>query len=366
MRYLFCLLSLLLISRTAANAQANTEEVQVGRILQALQAGGSDLFTQLFVPFDTLYLAAQKFTDPDPNVMRKVSNLLQNPQKLQQFDPVFNPQMVADFNGVLKKGKDSGLHWGDMTMARYELEKMMLPRELIGLTSIMPMRMRGYIFVEDMLTRRRYVIDVSDIYMFRNKWYGGRLVNVLEAESIDDYLEKHAAERRMAKDKLLLEMYGEDTTGTATADTVKPRVMKNDGDDDDDDEDKKETRKDIVERKYYTGTFDNETKVEMYIRGMKGPCPEPACSWEAMYRFQDMDDYIRLEVTRAPDGTFIFNEEPEVGVMELKLSGDKFTGTWISLKDKTEYEVNFTEKKEVKGSKLFKLDEIMEDGEFSN
>jgi hypothetical protein len=337
-------------------AQANTEEIQVGRILQCLQVGGSDLFTRLFAPYDTVLSVAQKFTDPNPNEVKKVQNLMAVPQKLQQFDPVYNQQMITDFDAALKKGKDSGLHWTDMTMARYELEKMILPRELVGLTKIMSLRMRGYIFVEDMLTRRRYLIEVSDVYTLQNKWYGGRIVNVLEAETIDEYLEKRAAEKKMAKEKLLAEMYGTGDPSDAV-DTTKAIVKKNTDDEDDNEE---EQRRDVIERKYYTGTFDNETKVELYVRGLKGPCPETVCSWEAMYRFQDMDDYIKLEVTRGPDGSWIFNEEPEVGVMELKLGNEKFTGTWMSLKDKTEYEVNLEEKKEVKGKKLFKMDYIIE------
>jgi hypothetical protein len=99
---------------------------------------------------------------------------------------------------------------------------------------------------------------------------------------------------------------------------------------------------------------------------MKGPCPETICSWEAMYRFQDMDEFIKLEVRKTPDGVWHFDEEPEVGSMELKLQGDKFTGGWMSLKDKTEYEVNLTEQKEIRGRKLMQMDTIIENNLFSN
>jgi hypothetical protein len=205
-------------------------------------------------------------------------------------------------------------------------------------------------------------VGVRDIFTFKDKWYGGRLVNVLEAETIDEYLDKFAAERKIEKEKLLNEMYG--TVEIADVrDSVKPLAKA--ASDEEDDEDKEEMKKEVVERRYYKGSFD-ETGVELYIRGMKGTCMEPACSWEAMYRFQDMDDFIRLEVTRTPDGTWHFNEEPEVGSMELKLKGDKFTGTWMSLKDKTEYEVTLTEQKEVKGKKLMQMDTIMENNVFSN
>jgi hypothetical protein len=321
----------------------------------------------MFPHFDTLYKIAQQFTDPNPNETKKVLNLLQNPQRLQQYDPVYNSELGKDFDMVYKKGKDSGIHWTDIVMARYELEKMMLPRELIGLNKVMPIRLQGYIFVEDMLTRQRYIIYVKDVFTLRDKWYGGHLVNVLEAETIDEYISKLAAEKQMEREKLLAQMYGS-IDEEPVADTVKPIKEKSvlAIENEEEEEEEKERSGDVAERKYYTGTFDNETQVELYIRGMKGGCPETVCSWEAMYRFRDMDEYIKLEVTRGADGSWVFNEEPEVGTMELHLNDKKFTGSWMSLKDKTEYVVDLTEKEEVKGKKLMKMDDIMENGLFAN
>ena len=331
MRCLFPLLMCLCLSRSAG-AQAISEETQVGRIILSLQSGNVENHIGMFPSFDTLYKIAQQYADPNPNETRKVLNLLQNPRKLHQFDPILDPAIGSDFEAVYKKGRDSGIHWTDIVMARYELEKMMLPRDLIGLNKIMPIRLQGYIFIEDMLTRRRYIVYVKDVFTLRDKWYGGHLVNVLEAETIDEYISKLAAERQMERDKLLAQMYGtieeEPVTDTVRSDAKKPNLAMEEEDDDDDE---KESRGDVVERKYYTGTFDDETQVELYIRGMKGGCPETVCSWEAMYRFRDMDEYIKLEVTRGSGGSWIFNEEPEVGVMELHLKGNKFTGSWMSL-----------------------------------
>lgn len=364
MRYLSCLLLVLIPSILLRSyAQAPGEEQQVGRILLSLQTNTQSNYLGLFPSYDTLHKMVMQYTEANENEMRKLANLQRNVQRLQQFDPLYNPALASEFDWVYKKGRDSGLHWSDLVMARYELEKMMLPRELIGLNKIMPLRLQGYIFVEDMLTRRRYIVGVRDIFTIKDKWYGGRLVNVLEAETIDEYLEKLAHERKIEKEKLLNEMYGVAEVPEVTDSAKAATKVANTEEEDDEEE---ETRKEVVERKYYKGTFDNEMSVELYMRGMKGLCNENVCSWEAMYRFQDMDEFIKLEVTKGPDGTWIFNEEPEIGVMELKLKGDNFTGTWMSLKDKTEYEVHLAEKKEVKGKKLMQLDTIMENNMFSN
>lgn len=343
-----------------AFAQANSEEIAVGRVLISLQLQSQDKYISLFLPLDTLTKWMQEITPANENDARKLDNIRSNPNKLKEFDPTLDPDIIAGFNNTLIKGKDSGIHWSDLIMARYELEKMLLPRELIGLSQLMPIRLQGYIFVEDQLTRRRYIISVKDIYTIKGKWYGGRVTNVLEADNIDEFLDKYAVEKKMDKEKLLGLMYGNSDNIEMPAPDSNKAITQKMADSDNEEEEEKKVTKDIVERKLYKGMFDNETAVELYIRGMKGDCKETTCSWQAMYRFQDMDEYIKLVVTKAPDGTWIFMEDPEVGVMELKLQGDKLKGTWTSLKDKTEYEVDLTEKKEVKSKKLFELDDIIE------
>ena len=79
-----------------------------------------------------------------------------------------------------------------------------------------------------------------------------------------------------------------------------------------------------------------------------------------MYRFDDMDEFIVLDVERREDGTFVMTEE-EVGVMELKLQGATFTGNWTAFSDKTEYEAYLKEKSELKNKKLYKLDRTFEE-----
>ncbi len=362
MRYLLCCI-LCCLCFTVANAQVNSEEVLVNRVLITLQSGSDSLYTTLFSKYDELFKIMQSAQPGDENGAKRIANIRSNPQKLQQFDPQFNPEIVQDFDKVIKKGKDSGLHWTDMLITRYELEKAILPKELIGLEKIIPIRMQGYIFVQDLLTRRTYAIALKDIHSYNNKWYGGHVVNILEAESIDEYIDKLAAERKMEKKKLLEAMYGTadesstPVTDSVTAEVKKPEIKK---EEEEEEEKKPNTNRDVVERKVYTGRLDNEIDIELYVRSLKGACPQPACAWEAIYKFGDQDEYIKLEVNKTKDGKWQFTED-EVGMLEVTIKGDKLVGTWTSMRDKTEYDAVLTEKKEVKSRKLFQLDSLMEE-----
>lgn len=363
-RLLLCLVLLTACSWQVL-AQVNSEEVLINRILITLQRGDDSLYATLFPKFDELYKIAQNLQGTDDISSRRIANIRSNPKLLQQFDPQYNPDIITDFDNVKKKGKDSGLHWTDMLLMRYELEKAFLPKELVGFEKVVPIRMQGYIYVQDLLTRRAYIIAVRDIHSFNNKWYGGHVVNILEADNTDEYFEKLAKERKIEKQKLLEALYGNADAATPTAaDSAavvkKPAVAR-----DDDDDDRAKATNDVVERKLYTGKFDNEISVELYIRSLKGACPDAACAWEAIYKFGDQDDYLKLDVSKTPDGKWQFTEE-DVGVLEVTIAGDKMTGSWTSFKDKTEYDAVLTEKKEVKSRKLFMLDDIIENQGYAN
>ncbi len=347
MRHVYRLVFILIIFSCKAehsHAQAKSEKVHISFLLAGMQSQNSSVHSRLYPEFDTMFMHLEKHSP-----QTEVANLRADLTKLQKFDPAYNPELLRDFEYVIKKGIDSGLHWRDIILAGYELHKTPLTRNLIGLDKIIELRFHGFIFVEDMLTRRRYCIAVKDVECMKGKWYGGHLINILEAKTIDEYQAKLVIER---KKMLHPELF------VTVKDTSTNIIVKTD--DEDEEEDENKPRKDVVERIYYTGMFDNEIPVELYIRGIKGDCPAVSCSWEAMYKFQDHDEFIKLIVERAPDGKWLFTEDPDVGSMELDLSGDKFTGVWISLKDKTEYEVSFTEKKEVRSKKLFEMDDVIE------
>lgn len=359
----------MLLLTSVAIAQQKSEEALVKKIVQCFGTEDDSVYAGLFPKFDTLWNMAMRYSDTGVVNNRRINNLRSNPMNLQQFDPEYNKSILHDFKFIHKKGLDSGIHWRDLLIARFELEKAMLPRELIGLEKIIKYRLQGYIFVQDLLTRKIYCIAIKDVHGFNNQWYGGRIVNILEAESIEEYYEKLAAEKKVLKDVLIAQLYAlsdtigkaEDSTALAAAAISKkadnPLIVSTE----EEDEKKKPATSEVVERKLYTGLFDGEIKMELYIRSLKGPCPKPVCAWDAVYKFQDMEDYVILDVTQSKDGKLVLTEE-DVGVMEISFHGDKATGEWSSFKDKTTVEVELTEKKEVKNRKLFMLDDILEGG----
>lgn len=335
-------------------AQTKSEDVLVNKILTCLQRSDDSGYAALFPKAEDLVKIATDYQPQTEDDARRIVNMIDNRSKLESFDPAYNSLILSDFESIIKKGKDSGLHWNDILLARFELQKMRLPEDLTGFEKIATIRLGGFVFVKDMLTRRQYMVAITDVLFIGDKWYGGRVMNVLEADSEEEYNRKLAAERKAIQEMM--------ARGPEYMDSLKRAAIRKkqlDMEAAPEEEVERKNRTEIVERKLFVGTFDNETPVELYFRSLKGGCPAGICAWEAMYRLGDMDYFIALKVVKSPEGIFSFTEDDE-GIMELKLSGQKFNGTWISFKDKTEYEVRLKEKEEVKSKKLFKLDTILE------
>lgn len=339
-------------------AQTKTEKELVQEIITILQTNDDSGYVKLFPNMALMYEALGSAQPKDSFQLARLAKIQENAGELSRFDPEHNPKILDMMHFVKKKGTDSGLHWNDLAIAKFELDKQWLPKELYGFELIAPLRMQGYIFVRDMLTRRRYAIAVRDIFLINDKWYGGLTLNILEASSAAEYEEELAMEERELQKLMLAKKEGRLDKVLAQRDSIrKTRQLAMDEDEDEDLADP--ALKEIVERKLFTGYFDKQVEVELYVRYIKGACPQTVCSWEAMYKFGDMKDYVKLEVERKPDGTFVFTEQ-DLGVMELKMGGDTFTGVWISSKDKTEYETYLKEKQEVKDRRLVKLDQSYE------
>lgn len=343
-------------------AQKDTEKELVHEIVNILQMGDDSAYADLFPTTELMYEMANSFTPKNEFETERLAKLRSNMRNLRQFDPEQEPRIIDMMNFVRQKGADSGLHWGDILIAKFELDKQRLPYELIGFELIAPIRMQGYIFIRDMLTRKRYGIAVRDIFLINDKWYGGLVLNILEASSAYEYEESLADEEKELKILMAYKEQGLLDSVLAAKDSIRKSILYPGGiDEEEEDEIAQQTMfKDIAERKLYTGYFDKSIPVEIYIRSIKGTCPEQICSWEAMYRFGDIDDFIIIDVERLPDGTFVFTED-EMGVMELKLQGNTFTGTWTAVSDKTEYEVYLKEKEAIRDRKLFKLDKTFEE-----
>lgn len=356
----FCIL--MLGGTWLCTAQVKTEKELVNNIIVAMQGHDDSSYAMLQPSFDLMWQQVLGYNDTSAYKMRRLANLQQDPKKLQQYDPRYNPVILGLFDVLIEKGADSGLHWSDILIARYELQKQRLPRGMEGLELVAPIRMNGFVFVQDVLTRKMFCIVLTDIFVIQDKWYGGRVINVLEAANIQEYYAKRATEEKEMQALYLAMQNGTIDSIIAVRDSMKKANAPFQGMyDDEDDEQSSQVRKEVVERKVYVGKLDNEIDIEIYIRGLKGKCPSTVCQWEAIYKFGDLDEYLLLTVERKPDGTFVLTEG-EVGVMELQITNTGIMkGTWTSFKDGTGYEALLQEQKAIKGRVLNRLDNTMED-----
>jgi hypothetical protein len=335
-----------------AFTQVKSEAVLVNRLLICLSKADDSLYGSLFPKYQMLAETAFKAATKDEQDQQRRHNILSDPEKLRQFDPEYNSQIPISFREILIKGLDSGLHWSDILIVRFELEKTPLPKELVGLEKVVSINLEGYVFIQDLLTRKTFAIPVKSIFCIKDQWYGGHVLDILEADSKEDYVVKKAREKEWLERVRIALLNGD----SSLLERKQPKLTI------DEEEEQPKMRTEVLERRLFKGAFDNEIPVELYLRSLKGSCPEAACAWEALYKIGDADSYIKLEVTRSADGRYIFTEE-DVGVMELRLTGSHFQGSWISFKDKTEYDAMLVEKKEIKNRKLFELDDIIENGE---
>jgi hypothetical protein len=374
-RLIICLLPVLLFASIASakkrhdNGLPKTEVELLSKIINCLQYEDTITYTGLFADFDTVWKQVLEYPDTSAKIAEEMSHIRSHPEKVAQFDPYYNHDIVANFYAVVKKGENDHIHWNSISLVRYELYKEKLTRDLIGYEKIAPYRFRGFVFIKDELTRKIYCFTVSEMQQIQGYWYGGQVLNVFEATTTDEYLAKLDDEvktKRIMKETGMSEnevaaMLHKKTE--ANADSANEQEDKDD--DDEGSENKKNNvlhglmKKEVVDRKVYKGTFDNEIPIILYIRYLKGNCPEGVCGWEAIYKFGDQDDYIKLDVSKTDDGKWSFTEDPPLGSMELTLKGKTYTGSWLSSDEQTGYDVRLTETI-LTNKQLVHLDEIME------
>ncbi len=338
-------------------SQARSETELIHRLLSQLQSQNGVLHLHEHVAYATLWEAVLRHPNPD-----EVKNLIQHPDRLKAFDPVYNENFVKDFDRVVVKGLAQEIHWGDIQLARFELQPMVLTRDLAGLDKIINNRFHGYILVEDRLTRRRYVISFRDMLWMGEHWYGAHLLNILEADSFDEFLFKQEEERKpkVPKPPPPETPAEPPVPENPLAINVEAYYAQEEP------PESPEPPGEISERLYFRGQFDEEIEVELYLRGRKGACPEISCFWEGMYKFLDRHEFIKLKITRAPDGTFLMKEQPELGIMELVEEGEELYGDWISTRDGTGYDVFFRRKTDIQPEDYTRMDQIMQFGPWSD
>ncbi len=316
---------------------AKTEKELINKLVYVLQYQDSTTYSTLFPSFDTLWKTIMQFRDTNAMAMNEVGHLVRNAGFIKNYDPNFNPRIMQEFKSIMIKGEDSEVHWEHIVLVRYELKKMLLTRGKIGYDKIAPLRLEGYIFFKDMLTRETFGVAVKDIQVIKGMWYGGHLVDLQRASTEDEYIAKMREEERWLR-AMVEQGVDLDSFRRVTDSIIQARrallfdssaVVRH---------------REIVDRKLYTGLFDNEIPVVLYIQYLKGHCKEPVCSYAAILKFGDEDDYIKLIVSRTPDGKWSFLEEPDISNMELTLDDKVYKGTWLSARDKTEYEVRLKEK----------------------
>ncbi|HXS35955.1 MAG TPA: hypothetical protein VN721_04605 [Flavipsychrobacter sp.] len=358
MRYFYIsVIAILLFSASTAAAKSDkksnetpprTEEELINKILNCLQYQDSITYASLFPDFDTLW--TQVVSDSSYEDYAEMMQLRQHPDAVKQFDPYYNHKIVSNFYKAIIKAKDSGIHWKEIVLRSYKLQKIALTRDLIGYEKIAPIRFQGYVFIRDMLARKNYVFAVNEMQDIKGYWYGGQVINIYPASSIDEYLSKQYAE--VLKKKKMKE-FG------ITEDTVKDSASIAATIPQDDDDDAYSTPKEVVDRKYYVGKFDNEIPVKLYVRYLRGDCPDGACEWQAIYKFGDQDKYVKLDVSKTQDGKWSFVEDPPIGYMDLSLKNNVYTGSWSTADNQTGYDVRLTQT-DISNSEAQRLDEIIE------
>ena len=338
-------------------------------MLGCLAYRDSTSYANLFLPFDTLWSMVLHNPDRSPESTQAMNDLKEHPQSLIEFDPYYNHSIIARFNAVIKKGEDSGIHWNDIVMQRYELQKQAITRNLKGYDRIAPERFKGYMFVRDMLGRLTFCITITEIQKINGYFFGGQVVNILEASSVDEYLIRENEERKymawLAKnrknDTSVLDSAGKKKADSLMKKNVAKGAKTNLYADTAADDEKSQLRKEVIDRKYYEGKFDDEIPVKLYVRVMKDTKTGKQVTYDGLYKFGDQTTYAKLNITKTPDGKWVMEDDPPVGTLELELKDKNFTGSWTNNENQTGYDVVLN-KADISQSKLERFEAILENG----
>lgn len=338
--YVFMLLGMSVLH---AAAQAPTEADLVRRIVASFVRADSMSYAAVFPSADSLVAISLRLAGSETEQYREARALQSDPLRKEQQDSLIRRNAYVLHNFIYARGLGLGIHWSDVLMNRYELQA--LPQSTDpGIQAISPERFVGYVFLEDMQTRRFYTIALSDIRKMGGKWYGGEANYIFEARDRDEFHVKLKADK-----KRILK-------GLADSALITHRSPSDSTDENAEPDDK---RKQIVDRKYYSGWLDDDIPIKLYIRYIKGDCPGGVCSYDAMIRFED-ESFVMYEASRNKEGKWTFIEESSGGVLELELKGTDFSGSFYASADRVDYDAKLKEKNLTK-KKLELLDAIMDE-----
>jgi len=321
--------------------EGNTEQIHIRRLEGCLAQKDAYCYISLWPDMDTLSKIVMEYADKNSKEFQEMQGLQNNATMLLHADSNLKVHLKSSFDSVIATGDAMGIHWESIIPLRYELLKQHQTRNALN-EKLAPVRFVGYLFFTDMASRHVYGLMVGNILQIKNEWYGGELRELYEAGTRDEwedaYFEAHKRKKpgadSLAKDSTKVIVEEEEVPKNV------PRI--------------------VVERKFYSGMFDNEIAVQLYVRSLKGGCPSGICSWEAIYKFGDQDDYILLEVTRNAEGKWQMSEVPQNAVMDLELKDKVFTGTWTAGDNQTGYDVKLMETP-ASEKKIQRLDAILKD-----
>ena len=345
----------------------------MNNVLGCLQYKDTINYYNLFPPFDTLWRMVMHNPNHSPEAVSELNLLKEHPESLLEFDPYYNRNIMARFCAVLQKGEDSGIHWNSIVMQRYELERQPITsKALVGYDLVAPERFKGYIFVRDLLGRLTFCITVAEIQKIEGYFFGGQVLNILEASTIDQYIAKEAGERKYfawlaenhKSDSVRMDSVKNGLIDTTLAADDSVPVKKVDllnantpaGDDD-----KSRNRKEVIDRKYYEGKFDEEIPVKLFVRYMKDPKSGQVVTYDGLYKFGDQVNYVKLNITLNGDGKWIMEDEPPVGVLELELKNKEYIGSWTNSGNQTGYDAELKQTA-IPQKKMEQLDKMLETG----
>ncbi len=351
-----------------------TEVGLMNNVIGCLQHKDTLDYFYLFVPFDTLWQLVMHNPDRSPETVRALNELKEHPQSLLEFDPKarLQPQHHRPLlQRAGRKGKDSGIHWYQAVLQRYELSREVITqRKLAGYDAIAPERFKGYIFVRDAVGRQTFCITITEIQKIHGYFFGGQIINILEASSIDQFMYKEHEEQKylewLAKVRITDSLHADSMrNGSIDTDLVKrdtPKAAKQDVlSINSTDEDSAKTRKEVVDRKYYEGKFDDEVPVKLFVRYMKDLRTGVVSYYDGLYKFGDQVNYVKLNITRGADGKWIMEDDPPVGTMELELNDKVYTGSWLNNENQSGYDV-VLKPAPLPQRKLEMLDKMLETG----
>lgn len=337
----------------------HAEQAHIYRIANCLIYKDAPSYVDYFPDMDTFSKMILE-TMPDTSAIYRQMRILQNnPALLQAADTRLREEMKDHFDSLILRGEALGIEWRDLTPMRFELDKLRRTRDT-SYERLIPDRYVGYVFLWDANTRSSYCVAIKNIMQVRGQWFGGELVNIYEARNKDEYLAAYQkALRKHGTDAIIIP--GNDETPTAFGQQQQPPPKQKSRDEGipvdgsrpfnqvvvpakaAPDQNLSKT-KTILERHYYTGLFDEEFPVQLYVQYLKGDCGDKICLFDAMYKFNDDDNYVILSVTRNAEGKWVMVDEKNNVNMELMLGPQGYTGMWLNNNDGTGYDAVLKEK----------------------